>query len=99
MSTPVMGFDVAGAGAGLSGAFIFAAGILTPAAFGQLRKLIEAFLAPRGRKIKLTNGAVKIEGSVEDIKALFTPEQIQKLIEPKPQKHLPSTGASGAKHA
>jgi hypothetical protein len=77
-------FDAAGA-QGHSGLFAIAI-TLGPVAIIQLTKLIQSFLAHSDRKIKLTKGAVKLEGSVKDLQTLLTPEQIQQLIEAKPTK-------------
>ncbi len=74
-------FDAAGA-QGHSGLFAIAI-TLGPVAIIQLTKLIHSFLAHSDRKIKLTKGAVKLEGSVKDLQTLLTPEQIQQLIEAK----------------
>jgi hypothetical protein len=78
----------AGASGGLTGEFIFVVSALGPVAIVQLRKLLEAFLV-HGRKMKLTSGGVKIEGSARDIQKLLTPEQIEKLLKPNPRKKLP----------
>ena len=74
--------------AGVAGAFLLAS-TLGPTAIIQLRKLLQTYLAHSGRKIKLKSHSVSIECSPEDFQKLFTPEQIQQLLRPPPQKALP----------
>jgi hypothetical protein len=82
-----MAFDTTGAEQA-AGLLAITVSVVGPVAVVQLRKLLEKFIA--GRKIKLTNGTVKFEGSVKDLQALLTPEQIHQLTEPKAiKKSLP----------
>jgi hypothetical protein len=69
---------------GSRGGLIVAITVLGPVAIVQLRKVLQALIA--GRKIKLTNGTLKFEGSVKDLEALLTREQIQQLTERRPAK-------------
>jgi len=84
-STPIRGFNHVGP----TGIFICVVTTLGPRAIIELRKLLQSYLAHGGRKIKLTNGPLSIEASADDFVKVFTPEQIQQLIEPPPK--APST--------
>ncbi len=64
---------------------------LGPTAIIEFRKLLQSYLAHGGRKIKLKNGPLHIEASADDFLKIFTPEQIQQLIEPPTSKTLPAT--------
>ena len=74
-------FDAAGAGHGHSDLFVIAIA-LGPVVIRELMRIINTFLKSGDRKIRLTNGSRKLEGSTKDIQALFTPEQLQQFIEP-----------------
>jgi hypothetical protein len=75
--------------AGVTGIFLLFASTLGPTALIQLRKLLQTYLAHGGRRIKLKNHSVSIECSPEDFQKLFTPEQIQQLLQPPTQKAVP----------
>ncbi len=75
--------------AGVAGIFLLLVSTLGPTAIIELRKLLQAYLAHGGRKIKLKNHAVSVECSPEDFQKVFTPEQIQQLLQPPAQKALP----------
>jgi hypothetical protein len=89
-STRRMAFDSA-TSTGLTGVLIVLATTLGSRAIIELRKLLQSYLAHGGRKIKLKNGPVTIEASASDFLRIFTPEQIQKLIEPPPKKAASAT--------
>jgi hypothetical protein len=76
-------------GTGVAGALVLLASTLGPTAIIQLRKLLETYLAHGGRRIKLKNHSVSIECSPEDFQKLFTPDQIQQLLQPPPPKAIP----------
>jgi hypothetical protein len=89
-STRSMAFDSA-TNAGLPGILVLLATALGPRAKIEFRKLLQSYLAHRGRKIKLKNGPISIEASAADFLKIFTDEQIQQLIEPATKKALPSS--------
>ena len=89
-STRSMAFDGA-TSTGLTGILILVATTLGPRAIIEFRKLLQSYLTHGGRKIKLKNGPLSIEASPDDFLKVFTPEQIQQLIEPRPPKALPAT--------
>jgi len=75
--------DAAEGGGWGTGEFVLVVSTLGPVAIVELRKLIVAFLKIRnGRKLKLKFGTSTIEGHVDDVQKLVTPEQISKLLEP-----------------
>jgi hypothetical protein len=77
-------------GAGLASVLTLLAGTLGPRAITELRKVLQSYLAHGGRRIKLKNHSVTIECSPEDFQKILTPEQIQQLLQPPPQKSLPA---------
>jgi hypothetical protein len=87
-STRRMAFDSA-TSTGVTGILIVLATTLGPRAVIELRKLLQSYLAHGGRKIKLRNGPVTIEASASDFLKIFTPEQIQQLIDPPPKIAAP----------
>ncbi len=70
------------------------ASTLGPIALIQLRKALETFLKAReGRKLKITIGAVTVEGTASEVAKLITPEQIAKMLDA--QKHSPEKTLHG----
>jgi hypothetical protein len=76
-------------GIGGAAALVLLASTLGPTAIIQLRKLLETYLAHGGRRIKLKNHSVSIDCSPEDFPKLFTPDQIQQLLQPPAPKAIP----------
>jgi len=73
--------DAVGGGGWSTGEFTLLS-ILGPVAIVQLRKLIVEVLKMReGRKLKIKGRTTTIEGHVDDIQRIVTPEQIAKLLD------------------
>jgi hypothetical protein len=73
--------DAVGGGGWSTGEYTLLS-VLVPVAIVQFRKLIVEILKMReGRKLKIKVGTTTIEGHVDDIQRIVTPEQIAKLLE------------------
>lgn len=84
--------DAVGGGGWSTGEFTLLT-VLGPVAIVQLRKLIVEILKLReGRKLRIKAGAATIEGHVDDIQRIVTPEQITRLLgggkKPRPKRSV-----------